>query len=456
MNAEGRKQKVFLSHSGKLSKDLAEVFRDFLRKVLLPMEPFLSSASILIGSRWAPELESKLTQAEYGIFFITQANAHTSNWMLYEAGAIAALNNSRNRVVPILVDIPPEEVPRVYDAFQWMCFDEDSCRQLVAQLNNECSDSDPAARDVIYDHFTQEWPKLRDQWHKILALDLEERLRAEKEERQANLSGGEVQKLLLNSIAQARSGILFDDDKFYNWTYAFHNLIHIAREVCVKMMSSHARNDDLPDPDTPGLVPPPHPGMERFSIPIRDMLDNIRQLFDKLPETSQCNIRVCLRDLRRDDNFHTFARSVPHHLRNPNYDNNSVPIPKESFAFQQLKETWTQAKCVIETTPQKGWGCDSGTHPNDAFYETKSVLIGSVIAKNVKKNGIISNAYTIWAIFVSSDKEGVFKPYHHAILQTCNDAFSCMANLMLRIDSCPQPIDPRNIQARPEHSIDRN
>jgi tetratricopeptide (TPR) repeat protein len=421
----GSKQKgVFLGHSGSLSKDLAEIFCDFLREVLSPMDPFFINGSLPVKGRWVPAIDAKFAQAEYGIFFITQANAETYNWMLYEAGAITAVNHSSNCVVPILVDIPPEELPPVYFAFQWMRFEKDSCRKLVAQLHNESAAADTAEHALIDSRFRQEWPKLRERWDKIVTEDLKKK--RHREERK--------EKKRLDTLELERTSVSFDDDQFYLWIYAFHNVIRISRDICVKMMNDHVHSDHLPAGWNHGSVPPSHPAMERFRMSIRDILDNIRQLFEKLPETSTCKIRVCLRDLRQDGNFYTFARSVSNRQRHPNRDYKSVPIPNDCPAFQELQETWTQAKCVIETTPEKGWGQDTLTHPNHAFYGTKSVLVGSVIVDNVEE-GIIAHASTLWAIFVSADKENVFKPYHHAILQTCNGAFSCIANVMLRMSS---------------------
>jgi hypothetical protein len=408
-NASSRKQQVFLSHSGKLSQDLANLFREFLRTVLSPLNPFLSTEGILLGCRWASVLREKLAEGTYGILFVTRENAYASNWMSYEAATIEA--HDGNRVVPILIDILPDELPPIYRASQCMSFDEISCRRLIEQLNKECGFTES---DVVDKHFKQEWPALKEKWEKTVEEDRERRRRIEQEE-------------------LARSSVTFDDDKFCTWITLLHNVIHGIRDICIHLMHDHPQNNPVEGQVEDGFVPPSHPGMERFRMAIREILDDIRCLFERLPTTAGCRIRVCLRDLRQDGNFYTFARSVPDEVKNLYGDSHSRPIPKDCRAFKDLEMTWPKAKCVIETTPEEGWGLGQVTHPNDAFYGTKSVLIGSVIVKNIDKNDIVSNSYMIWAIFISADKEGVFKPYHRAILQTCNDAFSCMANLMLRM-----------------------
>ncbi len=428
---------VFLSHSGTLSQTLAAKFGEFLG-VVLSLEPFFSDESIRLGGLWSPELEVTLAQADIGLFFLTRSNAHTSSWMFYEAGAIAAIKGKESRVIPVLIDIETSELPDVYRKFQAMRFTKENCWKLVMLLSEKNKNDRPIPPQHLEQRFLPAWQTLCELWETALLAEKQEEARCALEAEFAD----KTKQLLFDKIAQDPTGVHFSDDTFYYWTYALHNVIHIAREICVLMMADHQRNDnELPDAIKPDLAPPSHPGMERFRIRIHVMLDNIRLLFEKLPETSGCNIRVCLRDLRSDDHFHTFARSAPN-PRPLDADYKSTPLHKDCLAFQELEATWSQAKCVVETSPQKGWNSEPGTHPNDAFYGTQSVLIGSVIAKEVKED-IISNAYMIWALFVSSDKAGVFRPYHRAILQGCNDAFSCMANLMLRRDGCSPTIQSR-------------
>lgn len=438
-NAVSERQKVFLSFSGSLSENAATTFWDFSRKVLL-QEPYLSTKNALLGVMWQPEIEDKLRRAEYGIFFITKENVKNANWMFYEAGMLVGQKRNRKRVVPILVDIPTEELPSCFNGFHCIRFNERECRALVQQLYKDCGDPLSPLIDVVDSRFKLEWPILNKKWQEIVTANQQiiaaqvAKLRAEMEE--LNRLKEKIRTLEEEKV-QWQSRVSFDENAFYLWNYALHNVIHIAREVCVLMMGDHPRNDDLPDPVAPGLTPPPHPGMEKLRIPIhiQNILHHIRYVYEAIPETSDCDIRVCLRDLRKDDHFHTFARSVPQRCINPNCDSKSVPISRECNAFKQLEAVWSQANCVIETTPEEGWG-HVAKHHNDVFYETKSVLIASVIAKNVQDDKV-SNAYTMWALFVSANKKGVFKRYHHAILQSFNDILSCMLNIMLRRNNCP-------------------
>ena len=70
------------------------------------LNPWLSSADIDKGSRWATDVAAKLETSKIGIICVTPGNLH-SDWILFEAGALSkTLQNTF--VWPLLLAIIQE------------------------------------------------------------------------------------------------------------------------------------------------------------------------------------------------------------------------------------------------------------------------------------------------------------------------------------------------------------
>lgn len=93
--------KVFLSWSGNESRQLAEIFKEWLPNVLQYIDPYMSSKDISLGERWNNSITDNLNESSYGLVFVTPANIN-SPWINYEAGALSKTMDSK--VVPILYE----------------------------------------------------------------------------------------------------------------------------------------------------------------------------------------------------------------------------------------------------------------------------------------------------------------------------------------------------------------
>jgi hypothetical protein len=91
--------KVFLSWSGNESKQLAEIFKEWLPNVLQYIEPYMSAKDISLGERWNNNLTDRLEESSFGLVFVTPSNINAP-WINYEAGALSKTIDSK--VVPIL------------------------------------------------------------------------------------------------------------------------------------------------------------------------------------------------------------------------------------------------------------------------------------------------------------------------------------------------------------------
>jgi hypothetical protein len=83
-----RHMEIFLSWSGHRSKAVAEALRLWLPKVNPAFKPWLSTADIDKGARWASNVAERLEAARAGIVCLTPSNLH-ADWILWEAGALS-------------------------------------------------------------------------------------------------------------------------------------------------------------------------------------------------------------------------------------------------------------------------------------------------------------------------------------------------------------------------------
>jgi hypothetical protein len=126
--------KVFISWSKPRSKMLAELLRDWLPEVIQQVQPWISSADIDKGQRWANEVSSKLSALDQGLLCLTPENQHEP-WLNFEAGALAkAVDESRVR--PVLLDLKPANLTGPIAQFQAaVASDRDDMWRVVHSLN---------------------------------------------------------------------------------------------------------------------------------------------------------------------------------------------------------------------------------------------------------------------------------------------------------------------------------
>lgn len=94
--------RVFLSWSGHYTRDIAEIFDDWLPCVVQSISCFISSGDIQAGERWQSKINAALMDIDFGIVFVTKENKDAP-WIMFESGALAK-NLDASRVVPVLCD----------------------------------------------------------------------------------------------------------------------------------------------------------------------------------------------------------------------------------------------------------------------------------------------------------------------------------------------------------------
>ncbi|CAM5796586.1 hypothetical protein [Rhizobacter fulvus] len=148
--------KLFLSWSGEKSHAAAKVFHEWLPDVVQQLQPWISSESIDKGATWLTSIRDALQSTNgVGIFFLT-AEAMASEWLMYEAGGVAAVDASR--VCTVCVGIEPRDIVSPLSFFQSTRMEHRDVLQLVKTLNGRCVAPLDNAR--LEKSFAKAWPEL--------------------------------------------------------------------------------------------------------------------------------------------------------------------------------------------------------------------------------------------------------------------------------------------------------
>lgn len=152
--------KIFISWSGDLSKNIAEIFRQWIPGVIQAAKPYYSPDDITKGTRWSTEISKELDASKIGIICLTKDNLESS-WIMFEAGALSK-NIEKSKVVPLLFGIEPSDIQGPLVQFQAAKFSKSEMKKVVKMVNGELGDTS-LSPDVIDSVFEMWWPKLESQ-----------------------------------------------------------------------------------------------------------------------------------------------------------------------------------------------------------------------------------------------------------------------------------------------------
>lgn len=151
--------KVFISWSGDVSRELAEVLRDWLPQVVQAAKPYFTPNDVEKGARWSQEIASELETSHVGILCLTRENVE-SPWLLFEAGALSK-SLDKARVCPMLFGISNAEVSGPLRQFQTTSFQKTELKKLVALINHH-SDGLKLTEKALDAAFEKWWPDLEE------------------------------------------------------------------------------------------------------------------------------------------------------------------------------------------------------------------------------------------------------------------------------------------------------
>jgi TIR domain len=170
--------KIFLSWSGGQSREVAELFSDWIQCVIQECKPWISTRDIERGSVWFSEISDQLKDVSIGVIFLTKENLNKP-WILFEAGALAkGLTNSR--VCTFLVDLAPADIAEPLSQFNHTLVERSYVFGLVKTLN-AYADSSLSEKvidrifDTYWSQFILEFEKISEKYTKDAELSVDER-----------------------------------------------------------------------------------------------------------------------------------------------------------------------------------------------------------------------------------------------------------------------------------------
>ncbi len=128
--------KVFLSWAGDDSKYIAETLKTWLPQVLQALDPWMST-HIEKGEAWDGAIAEGLSDSPVGILCLTK-DSIKSNYLHYEAGAIANVPNSK--VCTFLYELKNADVKQPLGRFQHTRFEKGEMLKLLKTINGKLTE----------------------------------------------------------------------------------------------------------------------------------------------------------------------------------------------------------------------------------------------------------------------------------------------------------------------------
>lgn len=210
--------KVFVSWSGELSCQIAEVLKKWIPCIIQSVEVFFSPDDIEKGENWDKTISSELSQCNYGIICLTSDNT-TAPWINFEAGAIAKSLDSK--ITALMVDIKPSDIKGPLSRYQATKFERNDFFQLISSINKALElPLDPA---VLKNTFDTMWTALEAEANAIIEnYSTNKTIQNESDKISENEPLEEILQLL-----RTQNMLLTNPDKLLPIAY----LDHVQREV---------------------------------------------------------------------------------------------------------------------------------------------------------------------------------------------------------------------------------
>lgn len=207
--------KVFISWSGERSKEIAQVFKEWIPAVIQAAKPYYSSSDIDKGARWNSEIAKELESSKVGLICLTRENLNEP-WIMFEAGALSK-SLEKSRVCPMLFDVEPSDIKGPLVQFQATQFNKEEVKKLVKTVNGELAEGKLEA-SVLDSVFEKWWGDLETKISKIIKRDAgesEEQIRTDRDILEEILNVVRVK--LIKQRSYERLPDQFIIDVFYNY-----------------------------------------------------------------------------------------------------------------------------------------------------------------------------------------------------------------------------------------------
>lgn len=154
---------IFISWSGEVSKNIANLLKKWIPHFFESVEVFFSPEDIEKGQNWNKRITEELANCNYGIVCLTTDNK-SAPWINFEAGAIA--NAFDSKVTALLVDVNPSDIQGPLSMFQATKLDKDDIYNLFRGINRNTEK--PRDEETLRSLFNLLWGKMDEDFHNVI------------------------------------------------------------------------------------------------------------------------------------------------------------------------------------------------------------------------------------------------------------------------------------------------
>jgi hypothetical protein len=158
--------KVFISWSGELSKQVAELVGPWIEDILQDIKVWISTEDIDKGSIWFGDISSELSNTGIGIICLTKENL-LAPWILFEAGALSR-GLTKNRVCTLLVNLSHEDLTPPLSQFNGTMPTKQDMLKLIRTINTQ-SNEKALPEDRLVKTFDRWWEEFQTKYETILS-----------------------------------------------------------------------------------------------------------------------------------------------------------------------------------------------------------------------------------------------------------------------------------------------
>jgi len=158
--------RVFIGWSRQCSREVAQALRDWLKKVIQAIEPWMSDEDIEKGARWNDKIAHVLGDSHFGIICLTPENKDAP-WINFEAGTISKVVND-SHLCPYLFRMRPQDISGPLAQFQATPADREGTKRLLETINSHPKLERALSPKDLDQSFDIWWPKLKEQFDSII------------------------------------------------------------------------------------------------------------------------------------------------------------------------------------------------------------------------------------------------------------------------------------------------
>lgn len=148
--------RIFVSWSGDCSRAVGEALKNWLPNLFQFADVWISTEDLNKGTRWQSEVVKVLQTSRFGIVCLTPDNL-ASAWLLFEAGAISNLPQSR--VFTFLHGLEYPDVKQPLEMFNHTTSTKEDVWKMVLSLNAELGEA-AVKEAILVNVFGKFWPDL--------------------------------------------------------------------------------------------------------------------------------------------------------------------------------------------------------------------------------------------------------------------------------------------------------